>query len=199
MPDNKRGREEQARNADRRQREQAIKAELERMDEPEPAFDEGELAFFETALEELEFPATGDEIVTSMGHRELEGSETSYRVGELLPSTDTETFEDPTVVRKQVQHPAVAKAIKRIVEATESIPNVALSGAKRAAYVKTFQKLEDIDAVYGEDGINVVTDWVIGELEETGKLPNSRAIRRRAGRYCRETGYEIETDEWLGN
>ncbi len=199
MPDDKRGREKQARNADLRQRERAIAAELERMDEPEPAFDEGELAFFEAALEEFEFPATGDEIVTSMGHRELEGSETSYRVGELLPATETETFEDPTVVRKRVQRPAVAKAIKRIVEATESVPDAKLSGSKRTAYAKTFRKLEDIDAVYGDDGINVVTNWVIDELEETGKLPDSRAIRRRAGRYCRETGYEIENDEWLGD
>ena len=46
MPDDKRGREKQARNADRRQRERAIATELDRMADPEPPIDETELAFF---------------------------------------------------------------------------------------------------------------------------------------------------------
>lgn len=198
MPDDKRGREKQARNADRRQRERAIAAELEQMDDPEPEIDEGELAFFETTLEELDFPATGTEIVSSLGHRKLEAVDGSYSVSELVPSTDSETFPDPTAVRVQVQRPTVAKAVKRIVEATDSVPHTSLSGSQRTAYEKTFRKLKEVDAVYGEDGINVVTDWVIKELEENGDLPGSRAIRRRAAKYCRETGYEIQNDEWLG-
>ncbi|MBS3761384.1 DUF5789 family protein [Halodesulfurarchaeum sp.] len=197
MPDDKRGREKQARNANRRQREHAIAAELEQMDDPEPAIDEGELAFFETALEELEFPATGTEIVSSLGHRELDVGDESYSVSELVPTTDSETFEDPTNVRVQVQRPTVAKAIKRIVEATDAVPDTTLSGSKRTAYEKTFRKLLEIDAVYEDGGMNVVTDWVISELQENGTLPGSREIRRRAGKYCRDTGYEIRNDEWL--
>lgn len=197
MPDDKRGREKKARNADRRQRERAIAAELERMDDPEPAIDEGELAFFETALEELDFPATGTEIVSSLGHRQLDAGNESYSVSELVPTTETETFEDPRDVRVQVQRPRVARAIKRIVEATDSVPDTTLSGSKRTAYEKTFRKLLEIDAVYEDGGMNVVTDWVISKLQENGTLPGSREIRRRAAEYCRNTGYDIQNDEWL--
>lgn len=198
MPDDKRGREKQARNADRRQRERAIAADLERMSETEPEIDEGELAFFETALEELSFPATGTEIVSEMGHRQLDAREDKYSVAELVPATDEETYGDPTAVRKQVQRPTVARAIKRVVEATESVQQTSLSGSQRETYEKTFQALKEINAVDEDEGIHVLTDWIVSELEEIGELPDSRTVRRRASEYAREQGYDVRNDEWLG-
>ncbi|MDZ7850429.1 MAG: hypothetical protein U5K70_06345 [Halodesulfurarchaeum sp.] len=198
MPDDKRGREKQARNADRRQRERAMAAELERMDELEPVFDEGELARFETQLEELAFPATGTEIVSEMGHQKLDGIEETYSVAELLPATEAETFADPTRVRTQIERPTVAKAIKRIIEESEGFRRADLGGSKRETYEKTFLELEAIDAVDEDQGIAVVREWIIEELHENGELPGSRDVRRRAADFCREEGYEIRSDEWLG-
>lgn len=198
MADDKRGREKQARNADRRQRKRAIASELERMDEPEPEIDEGELAFFETALEELAFPVTSTEVVAEMGHRELEGGETTYSVAELLPATESISFDQPEAVRVQVQRPSIAKAIKRIVEAADEVQEVSLSGSQREAYEKTFLELQAIDAVDEDEGIPVLRDWILDQLREHDSLPDSRDVRRQAAEYCRENGYEIRNDEWLG-
>lgn len=199
MPDDKRGREKQARNADRRQRERAMAAELERMDELEPVFDEGELARFESQLEEeFEFPATGTEIVSEMGHLKLDGIEDTYSVAELLPATEVETYRDPTRVRTQIERPTVAKAVKRIIEEAEAHQRAELRGSKREAYEKTFLELEAIDAVDEDEGIAVVREWIIAQLEEDGELPGSRDVRRRAAKFCRGEGYEIRSDEWLG-
>ncbi|MFB6109585.1 MAG: hypothetical protein ABEJ60_01770 [Halodesulfurarchaeum sp.] len=198
MADDKRGREKQARNAERRQRERAIAAELEQMDEPEPAIDAGELAFFETALEELEFPVTGTDVVSEMGHRKLESGGETYSVAELLPATESVTFESPEAVRMQVQRPSVATAIKRIVEAAESVQGADFTGSQREAYEKTFLELQVIDPVDEDEGISVLRDWVIERLRKTETMPDSRAVRRRAAEYCRENGYEVRSDEWLG-
>jgi hypothetical protein len=198
MPDDKRGREKQARNAERRQRERAVAAELERMDDLEPAIDEGELARFETQLEDLDFPVTGTEIVSEMGHRELAAVDRTYTVSELLPATDVETYDDPTAVRVEVERPTVAKALKRIVEEVATVSNVALRGSKRRTYEKTFRELVAIDPIDEDEGIEVVREWIIDQLHETGALPESQAVRERAAEYCRTNGYEVRADEWLG-
>lgn len=198
MPDDKRGREKQARNADRRQRERAIAEELDRMGDPEPTVDEVELARFEAALEQLNFPVTGTDVVSEMGHRDLEGERTSYSVAELVPATESEFYETPEAVRKQVQRPTVARAMKRIIEATATRQGVSLDGSQREAYERTFKELEGIDPVDEDEGIGVMIDWILSELEESGDLPGSRAVRRRAAKVCRSQGYEVRNDEWLG-
>ena len=73
MADDKDGREKQAADEDRRQRERDVEDELERGDEAEPAaeseppIDPDEVDEFEAALEPLTFPATGREIVAAVG------------------------------------------------------------------------------------------------------------------------------------
>lgn len=197
MPDDKRGREKQARNADRRQQERAIAADLERMDEPEPPIDETELAFFETALEEMTFPVTGGDVVSSMGHRKLEGAETAYSVAELLPASESVFFDSPEAVRRQVQRPTVARAMKRVAEAASSRDGVSLSGSRRKDYERAFTELERIDAVDAEEATQVLADWIIEQVRKTGTLPNSAGVKRRAAEYCRDRGYEVGEDEWL--
>jgi hypothetical protein len=103
MADDKSGRDKQARDAERRQRERAIATEIERGDEIEPPVDAEKLRDFEADLEGLEFPATGAEIVAAIGDREIESIERSYAIEELVPETDEETFDSPAAVRVQVQ------------------------------------------------------------------------------------------------
>lgn len=198
MADNKNGREDQAADEQRRQRERAIEAELERMDEPEPPVDTSELAYFETELEQLSFPATGAEIVDALGDRELEAVDDSYAVTELVPDTETESFESPAALRVRVQRPTVATAMKRMVEASDSLPGEKLHGSQWEAYEKTFRALAAVTPDDGDEGIDVVANWIVGRIEQKEKLPGSRTVRKRAAEYCRSNGYAIRDDEWLG-
>lgn len=198
MADNRRGRDKKARDGDRRQRERAIATELERMDEPEPPLEPSDLAAVESDLEELSFPATGAEIVHAIGDAPLEGEKATYTVAELTPDTAEERFESPAELRRQIQRPTIAAAMKTVVEATANARNTELTDSQRDAYVKTFGELKAIDADDDDEGIAVIRDWIVDQVTEKGKLPGSRGVRREAAKFCRENGYEIRNDEWLG-
>ncbi|SFR71114.1 hypothetical protein SAMN04487947_3795 [Halogeometricum rufum] len=198
MADNKSGRDKQARDAERRQRERDIDAELERGDEVQPPVDAGELGDLEAELEVLTFPATGRDIVAAVGDRTIESVEESYTLGELIPETDEETFDSPDAVRVLVQRPTVAAAMKRIVEASKTLSNTEFSWSQRKAYETTFEELEAIDADDDDEGIRAISDWVTEQIHDKEKLPSSRGVRRQAAKFCRANGYQVRNDEWLG-
>ena len=198
MADNKEGRENQADDADRRQRERDIRTALERDDETEPPVDERALGELETELAALTFPATGSEVVATVGDRTLESSTGVHTVADLVADTEDETFEEPSAVRIRVQRPTVAAAMKRIVEQCRSVQQTSLGTSQREAYEKTFRALKAIDADDDDEGIQYVADWIVERIDEKGKLPGSRAVRREAAKFCRANGYSVRDDDWLG-
>ncbi|WP_121821215.1 DUF5789 family protein [Halostella salina] len=198
MADDKSGRDKQARDAERRQRKRDLAIELERSDETEPPVEERELGDLEAELESLEFPATGTEVVAAVGDRTVASADGSYPVEELVPATDAEAFGSPEAVRARVQRPTVAAAMKRVVEAGEELPNGELGRSQREAYEKTFRALTAIDADDDDEGVRAVADWIVEQVAEKGKVPDSRGVRRQAAKFCRANGYEVRNDEWLG-
>ena len=198
MADDKKGRDKQADDAERRQRERDVATELERGDETEPPVEAAELGDLETELESLAFPAAGSEVVAAVGDREVDSVDGAYTVEELVPDTDEETFDSPSAVRVRLERPTVAAAMKRVVEASETLPNTDLRGSQRDAYEKTFEELEAIDADDDDEGIRVIGDWIVERIRERETLPGSRAVRRRAAEFCRANGYQVRNDEWLG-
>ena len=198
MADNKDGRDKQADNANRRQRERDMLAELERGDETEPPVDEATLEELSAELDAVQFPATGAEVVAAVGDRTVESALGTARVAELLPETDTETFDSPDDVRVRVQRPTIATAMKRVVEACETLPNKRLGTSQREAYEKTFRALKAIDADDDDEGIRAITDWIVDRIHDKEKLPNSRDVRREAAKFCRANGYEVSNNDWLG-
>lgn len=198
MADNKKGRDKQADDAERRRRERDLAAELERGDEAEPPVEAGVLAELETELDSLEFPATGTEVVAAVGDSEVESVDGTYALEELIPDAEEETFDSPGALRVRVQRPTVAAAMKRVVEASQTLPNTEFRGSQRDAYEKTFQELKTIDADDDDEGIRAISDWIVERIREKEKLPGSRAVRRQAAKFCRENGYQVRNDEWLG-
>jgi hypothetical protein len=198
MADDKQGRDDQADNANRRQRERALRTELERYDEAEPPVDDAELEELEAELETVSFPATAADVVAVVGERRVTAGQETYSVQELLPESDAETFEDPEVVRTRIQRPTLATAMKRIVEASEGISNVDFSTSQRDAYEKTIRALQAVDTIDEDEGVRAITDWIVERIEEKGKLPGSRDVRRQGGKITRKSGYEVRNDEWLG-
>jgi len=198
MADDKRGRESQARDADRRQRARDVLAQLERGEETEPPVPETGLESLQSELDAIEFPATGAEIVAAVGEVTLPAEEGPATVDALVPETDTETYESPDEVRLRVQRPTIAAAMKRIVEANAEATQDPLGASQWEAYEKTLRALKSIDADYEDEGITVITDWVVDRTHENAQPPGSRSVRREAAEFCRENGYEIRNDEWLG-
>jgi hypothetical protein len=196
MADDKRGRDKQAQDVDRRQRERDLRTELERGDEPEPPVEPAELAGLEADLADLSFPATGAEVVAAVGDRELDAAGETHAVADLVPETD-ERFDSPAAVRVRVQRPTVGAAMKRVVEASRQLRNERLAESQREAYEKTFRALAAVEADDEDEGIRVIADWVVERLEE-GRAPGSRDVRRQAAEFCRANGYPVRDDEWLG-
>lgn len=198
MADDKQGRDEQADNADRRQRERDLRTELERRNEAEPPVDDTDLEELEADLREVSFPATGADILEAVGERRVNAGQETYAIEDLLPETDAETFEAPEVVRTRIERPTIASAMKRIVEASRTIPNVEFSGGQRDAYEKTLRALQAVDTLDDDEGVRTITDWIVAQIDQKGELPGSRAVRRRGAKISRASGYVIRNDEWLG-
>lgn len=197
MPDTGAGRDKQAHDRENRQRAREILEELERWEETEPPVEEEELEDLETALASLEYPATAATVVEAAGDREVAGAEGTHTVAEVIPRTERETFASPAAVRVRVQRPAVAAAMKRIVEANDERNPDPLARSQRTAYEKTLRALKAVEAD-DDEGVEVVTDWIVERIRETGTPPGSRTVRRRAAEFCRENGYAVRNDDWLG-
>lgn len=198
MGDNKRGRDKQAHDEKRRQQERAVETALERGDEKEPPLNTADLDDVAAELDALTFPATGTEVVEAIGDREIESVEGQFSIGELVPETDEETFDSPDAILVQVQRPTVASAMKRVVEASQTLRNTEFGWTQRKAYEKTFEELEAIDADDDDEGIRVIADWIVERIHDEKTLPSSRAVRREAAKFCRANGYQVRNDEWLG-
>lgn len=195
MADDKQGREDQARSADRRRQERDIAEALERRDETEPPIPEAELMDVDAVLESIEFPAETAEIVEATDGAVIETSVGSYEVAALLPEP---RYRSRAAVRARLQRPAISTALGRIDDATGEVGGVELSGSRRETYEKTLRALASIDAADRDEGVEVVTDWILDRLAEKGDLPASRAVRREAARFCRSNEYSVSNNDWLG-
>ncbi|MDZ7688275.1 MAG: hypothetical protein U5J64_06050 [Halobacteriales archaeon] len=198
MADDKKSRDKQARDEERRQMKRDQDEARERMGEPEPPIEDEELDEIETELGSLEFPATGAEVVDVVGERVVESVARRYSVEELVPDTEAERFGSPSVVLSRIKRPTVARAMKRIAEAVDTLPDAELEGSQRETYEKTLRELKEIDADDEDEGIRVVADWIVERIHEKEKLPGSRSVRRRAAEFCRANGYEVRNNDWLG-
>lgn len=149
---------------------------------------------FEDELETVPFPTTAAAVET-VGDGEIDSPDGPYRLADLLADTDSETFDSPAILSAPVQRPTVGGATKRIIEASDDLPDVDFGGSGRDAYQKTVQALAAIDA--DDEGIDCIT-VVIGEwIDENGKLPGSRAVSGEVDA-CRTKGYAVSADAWLG-
>jgi len=198
MPDDRAGRDKQARDEENRQRTRAMLEALERGDETEPPVDEGELDELGAELEAMTFPATGRGVVEAVGSHEVETPDGSYDLGALIPRSTRETYESPEAVRTRVQRPTVAASMKRVVEAADEHRSAEFGSSQYEAYERTLRELKAIDADDDDEGVEVVTDWLVERIRDEERLPGSRDVRRRAAKFCRSNGYEVRNDEWLG-
>lgn len=198
MADTKDGREDQAQAEENRQRQREIAEALERADETEPPVEPEELDDLEAELDALDYPATAEEVVHAVGDREVTEADRTFTVSEMLPETDDETFEDSAEIRMRVQRPTIAASMKRIIEASKTVPNEHVGTSQREAYERTLRELKAIDADDDDEGVEYITEWIVERIREMEKLPGSRDVRRQAAKFCRENGYEVRNDEWLG-
>ena len=93
----------------------------------------------------------------------------------------------------------IEMAIGRITEAeAEASIHEDDREQQHEVYEKTFRALEDVTPDDDDEGVTVVTEWIIERIQTTEERPSSRAVRQRAREFCRTNGYEIGDDDWLG-
>lgn len=164
----------------------------------DPSTDPSDLHDLESDLASVTFPTTGRQVVDAVGTQRVITKDGSYTVSELIPETDTEVFDSPGAVRVAVQHPTVAAAMKRVVEASRTLPTQAFPHSQRKAYEETFREFRSIDTNDGDEDVMALTNWVLERIRTDNTLPSSRAVRQQAADMTRTNGYRIRNDEWLG-
>lgn len=105
MPDDKQGRDDQADNAERRQRERELQEARDRADEPEPVAAESndQLGALDDALETHDYPTTAAELVSAYGDREVETQDGSKTVDEVLGPVGDESYDSADEVRNRIR------------------------------------------------------------------------------------------------
>lgn len=86
----------------------------------------------------------------------------------------------------------------RIRAADDSLLQADDREQQREMYEKTLRAVKGIDADDDDEGVAVVADWIVEQIETEGKRPSSKAARSRAKRFCREHGYSVPNDSWMG-
>ena len=105
MADDKQGRDKQADDEERHQRERAVEEARTRADEAEPMRDDpGEqLGDLDEALETHDYPTTTDELVEAYGDYEIETQGGRKPLDEVLAPTDNQTYDSVDDVRSRIQ------------------------------------------------------------------------------------------------
>lgn len=104
MPDDKQGRDEQADDEKRRQRERMQEEARTRADEEEPMrVDPGErLGDLDEALKSHDYPATTNELVEAYGDYELETQGGKKSLEDALSSTDDQIYDSAEDVHRRI-------------------------------------------------------------------------------------------------
>ena len=89
--------------------------------------------------------------------------------------------------------------MRRVREADDTDPTEADDREQQhEMYRKTLRALEDVTPDDDDEGVTVVANWIVEQLETGGERPSSKAVRRRAREYCRTNGYDVSDNDWLG-
>jgi len=192
MGDTRDGRDEQGRDRDRRAIERSVREELARWHEVEPP-DEAV-----AALDDVSYPSDSEAVADAVRGIELSVGEEAIHADEVVALSAPVRFRSAREARLTLRRPSVAAALRRIEGASQRWDHRAAFRERRAAYEKTLRALEAISEDDENEGVTVVTAWIVGELAENDKLPSSRRVRKRAAEFCRENDYEVRDDSWLG-
>lgn len=105
MADNKSGRDKQAADEERRQRERELEEARDRADEAEPVHDEtGErLGNLDDALETHDYPMTTEELIETYGDYEVETQGGTRSIAEVFASIDNERYDSADDVQTRIQ------------------------------------------------------------------------------------------------
>lgn len=105
MADDKKGRDKQAHDEERRQRERDVAEARDRADEAEPIHDDpGErLGDLDDELEDHDYPATTDELIEAYGDYEVETQGGWKSIDDVFESVDDETYASADDVRSRIQ------------------------------------------------------------------------------------------------
>jgi hypothetical protein len=192
MGDTRDGRDEQANRELDRQLERAVREELERWHETEPPRE------LEDALEALEYPVTAERVAEAVGDYEVPVGDETIPVAEIVERSNRDRFDDAEDARYRIRRPSVAASLRRLLAVSRDAGLEDDFREREDAYERTLRALEDVTADDEDEGIAVVTAWVAEQVQTDGGLPPSRRVRNRAAEFCRENGYEVRDDSWLG-
>jgi hypothetical protein len=192
MGDTKQSRDKQAHDEDDRARQRAVEEELARFHETEPPRD------LEDALEDLEYPVAAEDLATAVETFSIEAPEDVIPAAEVVEHSGTHEYDSAAAARQTFKRPAVAASLRRLRDVSRSAGLKDGFLEREDVYRTTLRALEDVDADDDDEGVAAVTAWIVAEMQDEQRLPSSRKTRQRGAAFCRERGYEIRDDSWLG-
>jgi hypothetical protein len=184
--DTKDGREEVKRGIERAPRE-----ELARSHETEPPRE------LDDALEELECPAPAERVVGTAGEYEVQTDDDAIPVAEVVERSSCGRYESADDARMKLRRPSVAASLRRLEAVSQETGLREEFRERRDACERTPRARGRRGRRRGRghrrrDGV--------GRRGDAGQRggPKLRRARKRAAKFCRNNGYEVREDDWLG-
>ncbi len=195
MSSHRNARDKKAHDDDNRQRRREITTELQRREDP-PLHEEA-LAMLSQEVDDEEYPLTGAELLEAASEAELETDVDKLGLEEVVPDSHSLRFQSTQDLYLKLGRPTVASSIRRVVEAADA-GDLEFGNGQLDTYRKSFVALQEIKEDDGDEGVEEIADWIVDRVEDGRGLPGSRAVRREAANNCREKGYTVSIDDWLG-
>ncbi|WP_135829116.1 hypothetical protein [Halorussus halobius] len=90
----------------------------------------------------------------------------------------------------------VDRAVEESIGKRQQYRNDDSGRSQRRTYEKS---LEAVDDLAGEAAAQRLASWIAETIREKEKLPPSRRVRKKGAEICRDAGYSVSTNDWLGS
>lgn len=90
----------------------------------------------------------------------------------------------------------IDRAVEETISKREQYKEAKSGRSRRRAYEKSLEEVRDT-ADTAE--ANQLAEWIATRIREKKKLPSSKQVRKQGAKICRDSGYSVSTNDWLGS
>ena len=96
-------------------------------------------------------------------------------------------------VTQSMKH--IDRTVEKVLGTREQYEAKQKGRSRRRAYEKSIEEVRD---VAGTTEAKQLAQWIEEYVRDERELPTSRQVRKEGAEICRDAGYSVSTNDWLG-
>lgn len=90
----------------------------------------------------------------------------------------------------------IDRAVEETISEQDQYEETQSGRSRRGAYEKSLEEVRDTADRAEADQL---ATWIADRIREKEKLPSSKQVRKQGAKICRDAGYSVSTNDWLGS